>query len=360
VALDNSVIAELLAREAENSNDTVRRAYKRAARAAHLWPEEASFLLESGQSLTQLPGIGPYLEKRLKSWLGNPPPIPEQPIVRRHFLTLSQARKALAGQAQWRESYRGDLQMHSRWSDGTATIRQMANAAQQLGYEYIAITDHSQGLKIAGGISLEELAEQGEEIQAANQAFKSRKTQFAVLRSIELNLNPQGAGDMEEACLEELDLVLGSFHSQLRQKDDQTNRYIAALENKQVAILGHPVGRIYNHRVGLIADWHRVCARATELDKALEVDSYPDRQDLNLDLLRIAKSEGTRVAIDTDAHAPEQLAFVEFGLAAALIAGISADRIVNFMGRGELLAWAHSLRKPKGNRSASRPLRQPG
>ncbi|HTL16140.1 MAG TPA: PHP domain-containing protein [Patescibacteria group bacterium] len=341
--LDNGAISELLAREAENANETLRRAYKRAARAAFLWPAEARTLFEAGESLTTLAGIGPYLERQLKNWIESPPKDTEPPAIRRNFLTLSRARRILSRQPDWPTAYRGDLQMHSRWSDGSATIRQMAKAGQERGYEYIAITDHSQGLKIAGGISPDELCQQAREIQRMNEQF-NKAGSFRVLRSIELNLNPQGQGDMENECLDELDLVVGSFHSRLREKEDQTARYLAALANRHVTILGHPVGRIYNHRLGLPADWTRVCARAAQLDKALEIDSYPDRQDLSTELLKIARAEGTRIAIDTDAHSPEQLGFVELGLAAALEVGIARERIVNFMAATDLLAWAAELK----------------
>jgi histidinol phosphatase-like PHP family hydrolase len=114
------------------------------------------------------------------------------------------------------------------------------------------------------------------------------------------------------------------------------------------------VGRIYNHRQGLVADWQRVCAQAAELDKALEVDSYPDRQDLSTELLKIARTEGTRIAIDTDAHAPEQLAFAELGLGAALSVGIAPDRIINFMSASQLLAWASESRRHAGRAECSR------
>jgi histidinol phosphatase-like PHP family hydrolase len=227
--------------------------------------------------------------------------------------------------------------MHSNWSDGAGSVEDMAQAGRQRGYHYIAITDHSKGLKIAGGISENELSEQAEEIRPINEQLGGK---FRVLRSIELNLNPRGQGDMDKESLRSLDLVVGSFHSKLREKEDQTERYLAALRNPAVTILGHPIGRIYNYRLGLAADWHRVCACAVELDKALEVDAYPDRQDLNLELLQIAKKEGTRVAIDTDAHAPEQLDFVQLGLASALLAGIPEEQIVNFMPVEKLIRWA--------------------
>ena len=149
---------------------------------------------------------------------------------------------------------------------------------------YIAITDHSKGLKIAGGIDEMALAKQGEEIAAVNAATQSSGGKITVLRSIEMNLNPRGEGDMEPESLRQLDLVLGSFHSSLRKMEDQTDRYLSALRNPDVHVLGHPRGRIYDFRLGLTADWMRVFAEAARLDKAVEIDSYPDRQDLNLTL----------------------------------------------------------------------------
>jgi histidinol phosphatase-like PHP family hydrolase len=141
-----------------------------------------------------------------------------------------------------------------------------------------------------------------------------------------------------------LDLVLGSFHSSLRTVADQTDRYLAALRNPYIQILGHPRGRIYNYRLGLKADWDRVFAEAAILDKALEIDCYPDRQDLNMDLLAIARSEGTRVSLGTDAHHPWQLDFIDLGLAAALQAKIPAERIVNFMPSLDLKIWINRMR----------------
>jgi histidinol phosphatase-like PHP family hydrolase len=340
VQIDNAGIAELLAKEAEQASDTLKRALKRAARAALLWPEEASKIMQSGRSLTELRGIGPYLEKKLRRWIEKAPNLVEPPPIRRTFLTLSKARHVLAGHPHWAKQYRGDLQMHSNWSDGMGSIWEMTLQAYKRGYEYIGITDHSKGLKIAGGVTELELSEQGQEIRQLNEQLKAQNKSFRVLRSVELNLNPEGLGDMQETAFKELDLVVGSFHSKLRESEDETERYLAALRNPHVTILGHPVGRIYNHRIGLKANWRRVCACAAELDKAVEIDAYPDRQDLSLELLRIAKREGARIAIDSDAHAPDQLGFVELGLAAALLAGIPQERIVNFMSREKLLLWA--------------------
>ena len=234
--------------------------------------------------------------------------------------------------------------MHSTWSDGAGSILAMAKAGKARGYEYIGITDHSQGLKIAGGMSEAELTLQAAEIGKVNASMAKRGHAFRVLKSLEMNLSPTGEGDMTPQSLRKLDLVVGSFHSKLRVAEDQTGRYLAALRNPFVTILGHPRGRIYNHRLGLRADWERVFAEAARLDKAVEIDSYPDRQDLDVELLLLARKEGVRIAIDTDAHAPEQLGWVELGLAAALLAGIPASRVVNFLPASAVLAWAQSLR----------------
>jgi len=147
-----------------------------------------------------------------------------------------------------------------------------------------------------------------------------------------------------------LDLVLGSFHSTLRRIEDQTQRYVAALRNPHIQILGHPRGRIYNYRLGLRADWPRVFGEAALLDKALEIDCYPDRQDLNVALLKLAREHGTRISLGTDAHHPWQLEFIELGIAAALQANIPTDQIVNFMSVLNLKRWIQQVRRRARNR----------
>jgi histidinol phosphatase-like PHP family hydrolase len=342
--LDNAAIAELLSQKAEEASYPVKRALRRAGRAAFLWREEAGTVLEQGRSLTELPAIGPYLEKLIRGWLEKPPVIAELPEIRSGFLTLPKARQALASHDGWLTDLKGDLQMHTEWSDGSGSIQQMAEAAEERGYEYIAITDHSKGLKIAGGINEDELAQQTDEINVLNQSLPLRNGRVQVLRSIELNINPHGEGDMDPSSLSRLDIVLGCFHSALRRTDDQTDRYLAALRNPNIQILGHPRGRIYNYRLGLSADWPRVFDTAAELDKAVEIDAYPDRQDLSLDLVRLARNAGCRISIGTDSHHPWQLEFIELGLAAACLAGVRREQILNYMPREELLKWVSRVR----------------
>jgi histidinol phosphatase-like PHP family hydrolase len=348
--LTNIDLAELLAIQAETARPPADRALRRASRRAFLWSEEASQLLEDGRSVTELSGVGPYIKKLIQSWIENPPLIPDRPEIRKDFLSLTDARCILARNPSWLAGIKGDLQMHSEWSDGSSSIAELAEAAGARGYEYIAITDHSQGLKIAGGITPRELAKQRIEIDKLNNSLKKSRKAIRVLRSLEMNLNPQGKGDMDSDSLRHLDLVLGCFHSSLRKKEDQTERYLAALRNPAIQILGHPRGRIYNFRTGLRANFSRVFDVAAELDKAVEIDAYPDRQDLNLALIRLAAKAGCRVSLGTDSHGPSQLQFMEFGAAAALLGGLKKDRILNFMSRDQLLAWAHGLREPRSPR----------
>jgi histidinol phosphatase-like PHP family hydrolase len=343
----NSDLAELLARKAETSSGMLIRAFRRAARSAFLWPERAVDLVAAGRLLTELHGVGPFIAKQLLEWIQKPrTEDAKAPAIRRDFLSLADARILLASDPEWARRLRGDLQMHTRWSDGSASILEMAHAAAERGYEYIAITDHSKGLKIAGGIDEKALARQAVEIAEANAVM--RDPGVTVLRSIEMNLNPRGEGDMDRKALARLDLVLGAFHSSLRTKEDQTQRYLAALRNPDIQILGHPRGRIYNYRLGLKADWSCVFAEAARCDKAVEIDSYPDRQDLNVGLLKVARKEGVRISLGTDSHHAHQLEFIELGLAAALKARIPADRIVNFMDIADLTRWIKKLRSRPG------------
>jgi histidinol phosphatase-like PHP family hydrolase len=343
--LSNSQIAELLARQAERETGILSRAFRRAARSAFLWPEEISELVTQNRPLTELRSIGPFIEKQVREWIDKPPcDVKTVPAIRRDFISLAEARRLLGTRPARPKRLRGDLQMHSRWSDGSGTIAEMADGAANRSYEYIAITDHSRTLKIAGGIDESALKRQATEIMKVNAAISKSGGNLTVLRSIEMNLNPRGEGDMSPDSLVGLDLVLGSFHSALRLGEDQTERYIAALRNPNVHILGHPRGRIYNFRIGLKADWPRVFAEAVRLDKALEIDCYPDRQDLNVALLKIARDHGTRISLGTDAHHAWQLEFIDLGLAAAFRAKIAADRILNFMPVLELRSWGQDVR----------------
>lgn len=342
----NSDVAEWLALQAEEAKaPMLAKAFRRASRMAFGWGEEVTHILERGGSLTELQAIGPYLAAKVTEFVRGPAVRFKPSSLRKNFLTISEARGLLGKKPSWLKDYKGDLQMHTTWSDGSANVRDMADAAIERGYEYIGITDHTKGLKIAGGIDEAALQRQAEEIDGVNAALAEEGKRFHVLKSAELNISPFGISDMESDALRKLDIVVGSFHSALRKTEDQTERYVAALKNPDFDILGHPRGRIYNYRAGLKADWQEVFATAARFDKAVEIDSYPDRQDLDVGLLKIAKLEGCKIAIDTDAHHPWQLAFVELGLAAAIKTGIPWGNIVNFKPVKELLAWVEKRRE---------------
>jgi hypothetical protein len=180
--LSNTDIAELLAQEAESESGILSRAFRRAARAAFLWPEEVAAVVAQNRSVTELRAIGPFIERQIKRWLDKPPQKNNKPpAIRQDFISLAEARQLLVRTRAWPMNLRGDLQMHSRWSDGSDTIAEMADAASERSYEYIAITDHSKGLKIAGGINERELARQGAEIAKLNMVLRKSGRKLVVL-----------------------------------------------------------------------------------------------------------------------------------------------------------------------------------
>ena len=344
--LSNGDLSILLASLSAGEEGHRRRALQRASRAAMFWPVEAAEHLAAGGDLTDLTSVGPWVAARIADLVEADPtaqPTAQPDELRRDFLTLAQARKTLAENPGWSDAIRGDLQMHTTYSDGALDVADMVESASAYGYAFVAITDHSKSLSIAHGMDEERLARQGDEITALNgsPAFGDLR----VLRGIEMDVFEDGSGDMDVGALAELDIVLGAFHSKLRVTEDRTDRYLAALANPTVHVLAHPRTRKYGRRLGLRADWRRVFAEATRLDKAVEIDASPDRQDLDVELLKIARDEGTRISIGTDAHHPVELGFIEFGLAAAAIAQVPRERILNFGTVEQLLEWTGALRE---------------
>ncbi len=345
--LTNAQIAELLLRAREEEDKPHRReALRRAARSAVMrWPEEAADIATEGRPLSDLPSVGPWLARIILHLLEDVAEPSEPPDLRRGFLTLAEARSTVAAHPEWMSALAADLQMHTTYSDGKASLRDMAAACAALGYRFVAITDHSKGLRIARGMDEEELAVQAEDVARANEELSAAGVQLRMLHAIEMNLDDVGDGDMDPAALAPLDLVLGAFHSRLRVMDDQTDRYMGALRNPTVTTLAHPRGRRYDVRLGLQGDWPRVVAEAAARDKALEIDAYPDRQDLNVELLELAREEGCRISIGTDAHSVAELRFMEFGVAAAIRAGIPRERILNFQPVEEVVEWSRAVRR---------------
>jgi putative hydrolase len=339
VPVTNLDIAELLARRSEETEGPRARAYRRASRAALGWHEEAAQLLEQGRSLTELYSVGDKLAGRIRAWIEEEVTIDERPPARTGFITMAVARKVLEEREDWRQRLRGDLQMHTTYSDGAEPIAAMVAEGIERGYAFIGVTDHSK-LRIANGMNEEQLARQLVEIDELNEGLSDSGADFRVLKSLEMNLDSAGEGDMEPEVLAPLDLVLGSFHSQLRKKDDQTPRYLGAVTNPNVNVLGHCRGRIYNTRAGLHADWPRVYAAAAEAGTAIEVDCYPDRQDVNVELLKLVRDAGCYISIGTDAHNRYEMSFIDVGLATTLLAEFPPERILNFMSADEIAQWA--------------------
>jgi histidinol phosphatase-like PHP family hydrolase len=231
--------------------------------------------------------------------------------------------------------YAGDLQMHSEWSDGNPTVEEIAGACQARGYAYAAVTDHSHGLKIAGGMSMEEAAEQRHAIEHLNAMTDS----FRLLQGIEANIGADGQLDLSPDEARVFELVLAAPHSRLRRSEDQTERLIAAIQNPAVRILAHPRGRITGSRAGVVADWDRVFTTAADSGVAVEIDGDPARQDLDYALASSALAAGCLFALDSDAHTTEQLSYAETAIAHARLAGIPADRIVNYWPLDRLVDW---------------------
>lgn len=340
----NGDLGELLRRAAREETDHRRRALERASRASLFWPEEAGEIAASGRPLTELRSVGPWVAARIEAWLEDPPAT-EPDEMRRGFLTYAEVRRTLDADPSWEATPCADLQMHTTWSDGTLPLEDMVGAARSLGRTFVAVTDHSQALTIANGMTPAELAEQARAIDALNRGFEADGDAFRVLHSMEVDLFADGTLDMDEDSLASLDLVLGAFHSQLRSKDDQTERYLAALNQPRLHVLAHPKARMYGRRVGLVADWRRVFAEAARLGKALELDATVWRQDLNVELATLAREEGVEwFSIGSDAHAARELELLPFGMATAALAGISRERILNYRSVEFVRAWASDLR----------------
>jgi histidinol phosphatase-like PHP family hydrolase len=340
----NADLGELLWIAGRDESDHRRRALERASRAARFWPEEAGDLAEAGRSLTELRGVGPWVSAQIQGWLDDPPSLPEPEEARRGFLTYAEVRRTLDPEPEWESFPSADLQMHTTFSDGGLPLEEMIVAARHLGRSYVAVTDHSQTLKIAHGMTPKELATQGHAIDAVNRGLEDDGHSFRVLRSIEVDVFPDGTLDMDDASLAGLDLVLGAFHSKLRSTVDETERYLAALRQPRLHVLAHPKARMYGRRDGLVADWPRVFAEAARLGKALELDATVWRQDLNVEMATLARAEGVQwFSIGSDAHSARELEFLSFGMATAALAGIPRERILNYQPVDVVRSWAERL-----------------
>jgi histidinol phosphatase-like PHP family hydrolase len=328
--------------------------YKRAAAAILSLEQPLTALVDARGVLQKISGIGPASARVIAEVLdGGVSPAVEHAVdhsgkrtdvdlarsLRRHFLSRAAVVQVLGDDClagPTRMDYRGDLQMHSAWSDGSNSVEEIATACLERGYGFSATTDHSYGLRIAGGMSMEDAAAQRAAIDAVNRELGGR---FRLLHGVEANIDADGALDLTGDEAATFEIVLAAPHSALRKAHDQTARLLNAVAHPAVRILAHPRGRIGGTRPGIIADWPAVFAAAAERGVAVEIDGDPARQDLDYTLAARALDSGCLFALDSDAHTTGQLAYADIALAHARLAGIPPERIVNCWSLDRLMAW---------------------
>jgi putative hydrolase len=309
------------------------RAFRRAAATVdEIDPEVLEQRAASGR-LTDLPGVGDTTAQVIAEAVAGGTPTYLRELEERGGHHLSPAG------AELRRLLRGDCHSHSDWSDGGSPIAEMADAARALGHDYLALTDHSPRLTVAHGLDPERLLRQLEVVDALNADLAP----FRILTGIEVDILEDGSLDQDPALLGRLDIVVASVHSKLKMdKADMTRRMLAAIESPHTDILGHCTGRIIvgRGRQESRFDHEAVFAACARTGTAVEINSRPERLDPPDPILAVALAAGCVVSIDSDAHAPGQLEWVDNGCEKAVAVGIGAHRIVNTWTRERLLEWA--------------------
>lgn len=229
---------------------------------------------------------------------------------------------------------KGDLHVHSNWSDGGNTIEEIAMAAKRRGYSYIAVTDHSQSLKVANGLSIADLKKKKKEIERVNKKVKGVR----VLYGTEADIDSEGNIDYDDNILKEFDVVIAAIHTGFKQSKEQlTRRIIRACANKHVHIISHPTGRLFGVRDAYPLDLEKIFKVARETNTHLEINSFPNRLDLNDLNCRRAKEIGAKLVIDTDSHVIEQLDSIALGVFVARRGWLAAGNVINTLSPEELL-----------------------
>jgi DNA polymerase (family 10) len=224
------------------------------------------------------------------------------------------------------EEIKGDLHVHSKWSDGSHTFEQLVDAAKERGYSYIAITDHSKGLGIARGLTGERLLEQKKEINAVNKKLKG----FRIIHGIEVDIRSDGSLDISDDVLKELDIVVASIHSGFKQPRKQlTYRLVSAMKNPYVSIIAHPTGRLIGERDAYDVDMDEIFATAKKTGTAIEINAYPLRLDINDTYAKRAKEMGIPIVIATDTHVINQFDYMRYGVSIARRGWLEKDDVLN-------------------------------
>jgi putative hydrolase len=308
------------------------RAFRRAAEKVRALGEAKIRELRDAGALLELPDIGEVTAEVIDQALAGSVPS--------YLANLEAAWAARPKSPSFalRRSLRGDFHVHTNWSDGSSPLELMAETALAMGHHYVAITDHSPRLAVARGLSPERLVAQIEQIEAINRQLAP----FRVLSGIEVDILEDGALDQDPDLLARLDVVIGSAHSKLRMPAElMTARLIRAIENPHLDIVGHLTGRILvgRGRPESTFDAERVLRACVLHGKAIEINSRPERLDPPHRILRLASEMGCTFAINTDAHSPGQLEWLENGSDRAFECGIGADRVVNTWYLDDLERW---------------------
>jgi len=225
---------------------------------------------------------------------------------------------------------KGDLHVHSSWDGGVNSIKELAEAAMAIGYEYIGIADHTKFLRIEHGLNERQLKRRNQEIDKINEGFKNKDLRFKILKGCEANIMADGSIDINNKTLAELDYAIAGIHSQMKMSREQmTQRMIRAMRNPHVDIISHPTGRILKRREEFEIDFEKILKVAKEVGTILEINAYPERLDLNDINIRRAKEAGVKMIINTDAHQKDQLRFMEYGVFQARRGWAEKEDIIN-------------------------------
>ncbi|WP_110208642.1 PHP domain-containing protein [Nocardioides daejeonensis] len=328
-------IAFLLERGREDTYKV--KAYRTAAAALlPLGEDEIHARVDAG-TLTELPGVGASTARVVAAAAQGEVPERLAELEQKHAGPL------VAGGRSIRAALRGDLHSHSDWSDGGSPIEEMAFTAIELGHDYQVLTDHSPRLKVARGLSAERLARQLDVVDAINAHLDGS---FRLLKGIEVDILDDGSLDQTDEMLARLEVRVASVHSKLGMEPEaMTRRMVAAVRHPRSNVLGHCTGRLVTGSRGTRAqsrfDAKAVFTACADEGVAVEINSRPERRDPPTHLLEMARDLGCLFSIDSDAHAPGQLDFLDYGCERAELAGIAPERIVNTWPVDRLLAWAN-------------------
>jgi DNA polymerase (family 10) len=235
---------------------------------------------------------------------------------------------------------KGDLHVHSEWTDGHSSIEEMAVAAQKRGYAYLAICDHSPTIGVTNGLTAPRLKKQMQEIDKLNKKLARGKKPFRILKGIEVDIRSTGKLDLEDDVLKQLDIVVAAVHTKFGQsQDEMTKRIIKAAENLHVDVIAHPTGRLIGRREPYQVDMDKLMDACKANGKALELNSYPERLDLSDLNCRKAKEKGVKITISTDAHRDGHLDWISFGIATAKRGWIEPEDVINTLSLSKLLLW---------------------